>query len=53
MWQALIKLIEKWSCSHNYETFKEIEIVNENGTCIRHKYILICKKCGKIIQIES
>ena len=53
MWQALIKLIEKWSCNHDYETFKEIEVVNTDDTCIGHKYILICKKCGKIVHIKS
>ena len=43
MWNALIKLIEKFACMHDYEVVRTSSYTD----CNRH--LLICKKCGKIV----
>ena len=48
------KLLEKWSCKHDWELFKHIKVYDEfsNDIPCGHKYIFICKKCGKIKRIK-
>lgn len=46
MWQALIKLVEKWACMHD---MKLVTDVYENG-CTQQIYV--CSKCGKIKKVK-
>lgn len=54
MWKALIKLVEKWACCHEW-TINKITRTYENFYDKRPSKIeetLICKKCGKIKKIK-
>lgn len=46
MWQALIKLVEKWACMHDMELIRDIT-VNDDFIGTYHKYMFKCRKCGK------
>lgn len=60
MWKALIKLVEKWACGHEWKQFGDrvktygfnyIEGgISKQPTKIEQT--LICNKCGKIKRIE-
>lgn len=50
--KAIINLINKWACHHDWELKKEIEVECDYGT-IYHKFIYVCKKCGKFKTINS
>lgn len=52
MWQALIKLVEKLGCMHEWECWKDV-YVESNGGYRYHVYHFVCKKCGKFKQIKS
>lgn len=52
MKEAIINLINKWACCHDWQLEKEIEVECDNRT-IYHKYIYVCKKCGKFKTINS
>ena len=52
MWKALIKLVEKWACTHDMELIKEIR-VDDNFFGTYHKYMFMCRKCGKIKWTKS
>ena len=54
MWKALIKLVEKWSCCHEWELHRRMSTYDEfsgDKPC-RVEETLICKKCGKIKKIR-
>lgn len=53
MWQALIKLIEKWACSHEWKTHRRMSSYEHSDDKLPTKVeeTLICQKCGKITQI--
>lgn len=46
MWQALIKLVEKWACKHEWHLRTEIY---EN---FHTRQVWVCWKCGKIKKIK-
>lgn len=49
MWNALIKLVEKWACHHKWEFHFERSVTNDlGGTWHRRTYI--CERCGKFKQ---
>ena len=55
MWDSIGKLFkkpikEKKECQHEWETIKEAELKNGNGSHLEYQYILKCKKCGDIIK---
>lgn len=54
MWQALIKLAEKWSCCHEWELHQRMKSYDNYSCDIPWKVeeTLICKKCGKIKKIQ-
>jgi hypothetical protein len=52
MKKALINLINKWACCHDWQTKKEIEVECDGGT-LYHKFIFVCKKCGKFKTLNS
>lgn len=45
MWQALIKLVEKLTCCHNWEVVYTTSYTHCN------KHLLRCVKCGKIKKV--
>lgn len=53
MWEALIKLVEKWGCMHNFElqTSRDFEdsFYKETWTIDTYK----CTKCGKFKKVKS
>ena len=52
MWKALIALIEKLSCKHEWKEVKEITVYDDlRGTY--YKYLFVCKKCGKLKWLTS
>lgn len=50
MWQALIKLVEKWACTHEWEMWSETRVRSFNDYTIYH---FVCKKCGKFKKVKS
>jgi len=55
MWKALIRLVEKWGCHHQWDTFRETSIYKDgdtDSTPIRIELTMICEECGKIKKIE-
>lgn len=55
MWQALVKMVEKWSCGHNWEIIyrkdyddQKAEGKWEEGRRAHTRLILKCTKCGKL-----
>lgn len=54
MLQALIKLIEKWACCHEWESHNITHVYMHENSKIpyKSKETLICKKCGKIKRID-
>lgn len=51
MWQALVKLVEKWACCHEWELYSETKTY-EGSRCLKTEHTLICQKCGKIKKIR-
>ena len=55
MWKALVKIMEKWSCGHDWEKLyerdyddKEAESRWGDSRRAHTRLILKCTKCGKI-----
>lgn len=53
MLQALIKLIEKWACCHEWESHNKTNVYDSENSKLPYKTkeTLIYKKCGKIKRI--
>lgn len=47
MWKAIIDILRKKACFHDWKLVKEVEIA-----CIHYQFIYICQKCGEIKQID-
>lgn len=52
MWKALIKLVEKWTCSHDWQQWEQIYVEGNNGYNY-HVFHFVCKKCGKFKKAKS
>ena len=52
MKKAIINLINKWACCHDWQIKKEIEVECDDGS-FYHKFIFVCKKCGKFKTLNS
>ena len=54
MWQALIKLVEKWACKHEWEKIEEWTETDQDKYGIHcYDYALyVCKKCGKFKKVQ-
>lgn len=54
MWEALIKLVEKWACCHDWETYHITNVYENDSDKIPWKveHTLICQKCGKIKKVK-
>ena len=54
MWNLILQWLEKLACKHQWESFhltKTYENSDSKRPC-KVVQTLVCKKCGKIIQIE-
>jgi hypothetical protein len=56
MWEALIKIVEKRSCGHDWEIIYQKEYEDkeatqkwENSRSAHTRMVLKCKKCGKLV----
>lgn len=52
MKEAIIKLINKWACSHDWVLDREIEI-KDWGVTAHWKFLYKCKKCGKFKIVKT
>jgi len=52
MKEAIINLLRKWGCFHEWKLELEIKQTYENKVC-GMKYLYICKKCGKMKWVET
>ena len=52
MKEAVINLINKGACCRDWQLHKEIE-VECDGEIVGHKFIYVCRKCGKFKTINS
>jgi hypothetical protein len=50
MWQSLIKLVEKLTCCHRWESWHKTNIFEfpDSNRPFKIRETLICSKCGKI-----
>ena len=53
MWKALVSLVEKWACRHEWNKITEVQVNNSWGGISHWKFLLVCKKCGKIKWIKT
>ena len=51
MWKALIKLVEKWACMHEWKHWQEVNVTSDCGRYQIHHFV--CKKCGKFKRVKS
>ena len=52
MKEAIIKLINKWACCHDWQLVRETRVSTDMG----ESYIallFVCKKCGKFKQLKT
>lgn len=55
MKEAIIKLINKWACSHKWKLHQRMSSYNNGDTTKTPVYVkdtLICESCGKIKKIK-
>ena len=52
MWKALIKLVEKWGCNHDYQLEHDHRVSSEYGGTYTI-YTYKCSKCGKFKKLKS
>lgn len=51
MWKALIKLVEKWACCHEWELWRTQQVESFGD---QYKiFHFVCKKCGKFKRVKS
>lgn len=53
MWKALIKVVEKWGCKHQWDLHKEVSVYTKGyARPSSIQQTLICLHCGKIKKIS-
>jgi hypothetical protein len=60
MWQAIVRMVEKWSCGHDweiiyskdYEDKESTSKWSDNGRSAHTRMVLKCKKCGKLVTMS-
>lgn len=52
MKEAIIKILRKWGCCHEWEYIREIRLIKGDDV-IGYKYFYICKKCGKMKWVKA
>lgn len=55
MWKALIKLVNKWACSHKWKEIYSSEEYAGPSSKNPHtiQKTLACERCGKITRIKT
>jgi len=53
MKEAIINLLRKWGCCHEWECRDGFRIRDEFGETTGYKYLYICKKCGKMKWVKA
>lgn len=51
MWKALVKLVEKWACMHEWEHWKTVDVETDFGNYTIYHFV--CNKCGKFKRVKS
>ena len=46
MWKAIVNLIEKWGCLHDWDLVTTTRVDGQRGA-VYHSCTYCCKKCGK------
>ena len=48
------RILEKWVCRHEWEILQKVSFYQESNSELPHRiaYLLSCKKCGKLKQVE-
>ena len=52
MFKLIENLIEKWACNHDWKQIEHIKVSDDFGGSY-HKFLFVCKKCGKFKWIKS
>jgi len=52
MWQIIKRILLKRACYHEWELYKEVNVVNDSGQNVRFEHTMLCKKCGKFKKIK-
>ena len=52
MKEYIKRFLDKWLCCHQWVTYEKILVRTDFGGSY-YRYILICKKCGKIKKLKS
>lgn len=52
MKECIKRFLDKWLCCHEWETYAKVDVETDLGGRYT-RYILICKKCGKIKKVKS
>jgi hypothetical protein len=47
MKEAIINLINKLACCHDWKLERQTDVVDDFDDVIAKKYLYVCKKCGK------
>ena len=55
MWKALINLIEKWGCKHDYKLEFKTEVHDNIGQEYQEYFVALykCKKCGNFTKVRT
>ena len=52
MKEAIIKLINKWACCHDWQLVRETEVFTDFGGNYT-ALLFVCKKCGKFKKLKT
>lgn len=51
MKEAIIQILDKWGCHHDWEEYVAVKVNDEWGGYF-HYYYYFCKNCGKFKRIK-
>lgn len=54
MKELLKRLLNKWTCCHEWVEYKKINVYEDGygDIPVYYKYLFICKKCGKMKKVQ-
>lgn len=52
MKEAIINLINKWACCHDWQLVRETEVLTDFGGSYT-ALLFVCKKCGKFKRLKT
>lgn len=53
MKEAIINLLRKWGCCHEWKQEQPVRIIDNDGNVTGYKWLYICKKCGKMKWVKA